>query len=200
MENTTITDKELIVNVKNKNCNDSLKTLIQRHSALCFDICKKYSSAMSKNGLNVEDVAQEKEFLIYKSVISYNPDKKTKFSTWLGNQVRYHCLNMMNKNNLIPTEDSQLDFFINKDNVFERYSVREQMDYINNLIKQIKDDRIQKVIKIRYFKNANKKTPWNKVALEIGVSTQTAINLHNKAMKILRNKMENRNIFATDKI
>jgi RNA polymerase sigma factor (sigma-70 family) len=177
-----------------------LKTLIQRHSALCFDICKKYSSAISKNGLRVEDVTEEKEFLIYKSAISFNPEKKTKFSTWLGNQVRYYCLNLMNKNNLIPTEDGQLDFFINKDVSYEPYSMEEKMDYINNIVDQIKDKRIQKIITLRYFNNPNKKTPWNKVAQEIGVSTQTAINLHNKAMGLLRTKMENKNIFAIDKI
>ena len=200
MENTTLTDKELIINVKDRNCNDSLKTLIYRHSALCFDICKKYSSAISKNGLRVEDVTEEKEFIIYKSAISFNPEKKTKFSTWLGNQVRYHCLNLMNKNNLVPTEDNQLDFYINKDVSYEKCSMSEKMEYIDNLIKQIKDKRIKEIIQIRYFETPNKKTPWNKVANKIGVSTQTAINLHNKAMKILRNKMENKNIFATDKI
>ena len=200
MENNTITDAELIIKVKQNNCNQSLKTLIQRHSALCFDICKKYSSAISKNGLRVEDVTEEKEFLIYKSAISFNPEKKTKFSTWLGNQVRYFCLNLMNKNNLIPTEDGQLDFFINKDVSYEPYSMEEKMDYINNIVDQIKDKRIQKIITLRYFNNPNKKTPWNKVAQEIGVSTQTAINLHNKAMGLLRTKMENKNIFAIDKI
>lgn len=200
MENTTTTDAELIIKVKESNCNQSLKTLIQRHSALCFDICKKYAAAISKNGLRVEDVTEEKEFLIYKSAISFNPEKKTKFSTWLGNQVRYYCLNMMNKNNLIPTEDGQLDFFINKDVSYEPYSIEEKMDYINNIVNQIKDKRIQKIITLRYFNNPNKKTPWNKVAQEIGVSTQTAINLHNKAMGLLRTKMENKNIFAVDKI
>jgi DNA-directed RNA polymerase specialized sigma subunit len=106
----------------------------------------------------------------------------------------------MNKNNLIPTEDGQLDFFINKDVSYEPYSMEEKMDYINNIVDQIKDKRIQKIITLRYFNNPNKKTPWNKVAQEIGVSTQTAINLHNKAMGLLRTKMENKNIFAIDKI
>ena len=200
MENTTITDQELVIKVRDSNCNTSLKTLIHRHSALCFDICKKYSNAISKNGLRVEDVTEEKEFIIYKSAMSFNPDKGAKFSTWLGNQVRYHCLNLMNKNNLVPTEDGQLDFFINKDVTYEPYSISEKVDYVNNLINQIKDKRVKKIIQIRYFENPNKKTPWNKVATEIGVSTQTAINLHNKAMKILRNKWENKNIYATDKI
>ena len=106
----------------------------------------------------------------------------------------------MNKNNLVLTEDPQLDYFINKDVDYEPYSMKEKMDYVDNLVNQIKDKRVAKIIRMRYFNNPSKKTPWNRVAAEIGVSTQTAINLHNKAIKILRNKMENKNLFAVDKI
>ena len=200
MENKTIPDNELTNNIKRHNCEESLKTLISRHSALCFDICKKYSPAMNSRGVNVNDITDEKEYLIYKSALSYDATKKTKFSTWLGNQMRYLCLNALNKNNLVPTEDVQLDFFINKDVDYPKEPVEEQMEFINNLINQIKDKRIKQIIKIRYFNNPNKKTPWSKVATKIGVSTQTAINLHNKAMKIIRRKMDNKNLYITDKI
>ena len=200
MENKTIPDKELTENIKQRDCEESLKVLIQRHSALCFDICKKYSPAMISRGVNVNDVTDEKEYLIYKSALSYDPSRKTKFSTWLGNQMRYLCLNSINKNNLMPTEEGQLDYFINKDIEYPKDSLEEQMEFIDNLVSQIKDKRIKEIIKIRYFSNPNKKTPWSKVAIEIGVSTQTAINLHNKALKIIRRKMENKNLFIIDKI
>ena len=200
MENKTIPDKELTENIKQRDCEESLKVLIQRHSALCFDICKKYSPAMISRGVNVNDVTDEKEYLIYKSALSYDPSRKTKFSTWLGNQMRYLCLNSINKNNLMPTEEGQLDYFINKDIEYPKDSLEEQMEFIDNLVSQIKDKRLKEIIKIRYFSNPNKKTPWSKVAIEIGVSTQTAINLHNKALKIIRRKMENKNLFIIDKI
>ena len=199
MENTTATDAELVSKIKNSNCEDSLKMLIARHSALCYDVCKKYTPAIINSGLHIEDVTSEKDYLIYKSAISFNPTKKTKFSTWLGNQMRYYCLNCMNKNNLMATEDSQIEYFMHKDlDDLPRESVEEQMDYVNNLLSQSSDKRIKKILEIRYFKNPNKKTPWNKVANEIGVSTQTAINLHNKAIKMLRGKMNNNNTFASD--
>ena len=196
----TTDDMQLIVNIKEDHCEDSLKALIQRHSPLCFDICKKYAPAMVNRGINTDDITDDKEFLIYKSALSFNPNKKAKFSTWLGNQVRYHCLNCMNKNRLIPTEDSQLDYFINKDVEYIKDPIEDQMAYVANIIRQIKDKRIGKVIQVRYFENPNKKTPWSKVADSVGVSTQTAINLHNKAMKMIRKKMKNKNLFSTDKI
>jgi hypothetical protein len=48
---------------------------------------------MIASGTHPEDISSDKDYLIYKSAVSYNPTKKIKFSTWLGNQVRYYCLN-----------------------------------------------------------------------------------------------------------
>tara|TARA_Y100001934_G_scaffold185954_1_gene219530 strand:- start:228 stop:824 length:597 start_codon:yes stop_codon:yes gene_type:complete len=194
------TDNELVTNVKRKNCEDSLKLLISRHSPLCFDVCKKYSKALIQRGIDVNDISGDKDYMIYKSVMSFDPTKKTKFSTWLGNQMRYHCLNSLNKNRLIPTEDSQMDFFMNRNVEYVKDSVEEQVDYVDNLVSQIKDSRVKKIFSLRYFGNPNKKTPWNKVAKEVGVSTQTAINLHTKAMNMIKRKMTNKNIYANDKI
>ena len=194
------TDTELIVKIKKTGCEQSLKTLITRHSPLCFDICKKYAPALTSKGIDVNDITNEKEYLIYKSILSYNPTKKTKFSTWLGNQMRYHCLNTLNKRRMIPTEDSQLDYFINKDCDCSKEAIDEQVEYVYFLVSQLKDKRIKKVLQVRYFDNPSKKTPWNKVALEVGVSTQTAINLHTKAMSLLRRKINNKNLYATDRI
>ena len=193
-------DFKLIENVKCKNCSESLGLLIQRHSALCYDVCRKYSHLFANNGVNYDDVVDEKEFLVYKSVMSYNPDKNTKFSTWLGNQVRYHCLNAINKNRLIPTDDEYIDYSINKDAPFEKEPIDETMDYIKNILNQTKDKRVKKIFHVRYFENPRKKAPWSKVAEKVGVSTQTAINLHNKTIKMLKFKMEKGSIYALDRI
>jgi DNA-directed RNA polymerase specialized sigma subunit len=51
---------------------------------------------------------------------------------------------------------------------------------------------------MRYSNNSSKKMPWNKIAKKLKISTQTAINIHNKALKLLKNKIESKNCF--DKI
>jgi DNA-directed RNA polymerase specialized sigma subunit len=51
---------------------------------------------------------------------------------------------------------------------------------------------------MRYLNNTNKKIPWNKIAKKLKISTQTAINIHNKAIKLLKTKVESKNSF--DKI
>tara|TARA_R100000808_G_C2150183_1_gene158830 strand:- start:1341 stop:1943 length:603 start_codon:yes stop_codon:yes gene_type:complete len=194
-------DNKLIKNVQCKNCSESLSLLIQRHAPLCFDVFRKYSHLFENNGVNYNDVSDEKEMLIYKSAMSFNPKKKAKFSTWLGNQARYHCLNAVNKNRLVPTDDEYLDFVINKEALDSHDgNMPEDIDYIKNILSQTKDKRIPRIFHIRYFQNPRKKTSWNKVAKEIGVSTQTVINLHNKTIKMLKFKMEKGSIFALDRI
>tara|TARA_Y100000310_G_C20687347_1_gene819951 strand:+ start:3188 stop:3640 length:453 start_codon:yes stop_codon:yes gene_type:complete len=146
------------------------------------------------------DVVSEKELLVYKSALSYNPEKKAKFSTWLGNQVRYHCLNCVNKNRLLPVDDEFLSHVIHKNQPDPEESLSEQVDYVINLLSQTKDNRVRKIFQIRYFSNPRKKTPWSSVAKKIGISTQTAINLHNKTIKMLNFKMRRGSIYAMDKI
>jgi RNA polymerase sigma factor (sigma-70 family) len=193
-------DISLVNKVKTEGCDASLRMLISRHTPLCYDICSKYSYLFARNGVNYDDVVSEKEFLVYKSALSYNPDKKTKFSTWLGNQVRYHCLNSVNKNRLLPMEDELLGHLINKDQPAFEESLDEQVDYVKNLLSQTRDTRVRRIFQVRYFDNPRKKTPWSSVAKKVGISTQTAINLHNKTIKMLNFKMMQGSIYAMDKI
>ena len=137
------------------------------------------------------------------SAMSYNPNKGSKFSTWLANQMRYFCLNTMNKNRLVATEDETMNAIVHADSLLSgagETSVEEKVDFIKNIIAQVKDRRVSKIFKIRYFNGNRKKTPWSNIAKEIGVSTQTAINLHNKAIKLIKTKMNTKEIAGMDKI
>ena len=67
-----------------------------------------------------------------------------------------------------------------KENIFE---------FTENILAQLKDKRIKKIFSLRYSKK-DKKPSWCVIADEIKVSTQTAINLHNRGIQILRKKMD----------
>jgi RNA polymerase sigma factor (sigma-70 family) len=188
-----IEDGALAKRVRAKKCNKSLKELIQRHSPLCYDIYKKYSPAMMASGVCIADIYGEKDYIVYKSAVSYDPTKKTKFSTWLGNQVRYYCLNLINNNKYVQVEDENLDFFVDQKTEEDKKEVSGEVDYIFNLLGQLQDKRIKKIFKLRYFDHDDKnKMPWVKVAEKLKVSTQTAINLHNKGAKIVCKKIKSK--------
>ena len=185
-----ISDAKLIQKIKKTDCETSLKTLIEKHSPLCINMCKKYEPALNATGVSVDDVIQEKDYLVYKSAMSYNPEKKVKFNTWLGNQVRYHCLNTINNNNnFIKVEDSVLDFL----SIEENKDCSNDIEYVFSLLSQLKDDRIKEIFSLRYFKSDKKKMPWVKIGKIMGISTQTAINLHKRGLKILNKKISSTN-------
>ena len=100
----------------------------------------KYAGGLIKNSVILNDILQQKEYVIYKSAMSYNPDKGSKFSTWLANQMRYFCLNSMNKNRLVATEDESKNnrhsnvVYPNQDTLNE-----EKVDFVKNIIAQVKD-------------------------------------------------------------
>ena len=186
------TDLELANNVKSRCCDRSLKELIERHSALCIDIYKKYTPALCASGVPYRDIYDDKDYLVYKSALTYNPNKKAKFSTWLGNQVRYHCLNTINKKNKLVRIESneELDYFAMQAEVLEEKKYDIEIEYIFLILSKLKDSRIKKVFTLRYFGSDKKRMPWAQIGKEMGVSTQTAINLHRRGIKMLNKKMK----------
>ena len=196
--NLILDDNTLVKNIQEKNDEEALKTLIDRHSALCNSLYKKYSNSMMNSGVHLQDIVDQKDYIVYKSAMSFDPCKNSKFSTWLYNQVRYQCLNCINENShYLTLETDKLNYLVEKYNLPEK-EYKNINDYIFNIIDSCSDQRVKKIFEMRYSNNSNKKMPWNKIAKKLKISTQTAINIHNKALKLLKNKIESKNCF--DKI
>ena len=102
---------------------------------------------------------------------------------------KYYC---MNKNNTtISMENESIKSIMEKNQVMNSTSLlnKDNCEYIFNLLDQLKDKRIVEIFKIRYF--SDKKTvSWSKIGRKLKISTQTVINLHNKTLKFLKNKLE----------
>lgn len=185
-------DLNLVEKIKQTNDEESLKFLIKKHDAMCFSLYKKYSNLINASGCALEDLSSQKDYIVYKSALSFDPNKKSKFSTWLYNQIRYQCLNVINQNkNLITMDTEKINFLLesnqmrNKDNTTE---IKNLNEYLFTILESFADDRILKVYKLRYF-SGKKVLPWSKIAKNLKISTQTAINLHKKGLKLLKTKI-----------
>lgn len=185
-------DLNLVEKIKQTNDEESLKFLIKKHDAMCFSLYKKYSNLINASGCALEDLSSQKDYIVYKSALSFDPNKKSKFSTWLYNQIRYQCLNVINQNkNLITMDTEKINFLLesnqmrNKDNTAE---IKNLNEYLFTILESFADDRILKVYKLRYF-SGKKVLPWSKIAKNLKISTQTAINLHKKGLKLLKTKI-----------
>jgi RNA polymerase sigma factor (sigma-70 family) len=183
-------DNQLINKVKKNNCNDSLKELVDRHSGMIFNMGKKYCPSCN---LDLNDLSDNKYWIIFNAIQSYNSEKGSKFSTWLGNQIRFFCLNHKNKNTkLIPTENDSLEFFLNdflkKENTSNK---KEVIDKIIDLFNQISDPNTKNAIYYRYFYNKERILNYAEIAEILKVTPQTVLNWHNKFIDFAKKKLTN---------
>lgn len=185
-------DIQLINKIKDSNDSEALKELELKHSGICHQMIKKYYHNLLNFGIDPEDVASEKLYIIYKSALNFDPNKNVKFSTWVGNQMRYHCLNCINgKNSDLNLDNENIKTIIEnqqKKNTITKENIKNQSDYVLEILNKIKDKRILEIYKKRYFENS-KPTSWSLIAQKMNLSTQTVINLHNKGKKLLKNKL-----------
>ncbi|MDB4665001.1 hypothetical protein OAE97_01490 [Verrucomicrobia bacterium] len=185
----------LLQKVIKDNCNDSFKNLSDLYSRFYYKIILKYSAPLYKAGMSKKDIEVEKDFILFKAIKSFNAEQKTKFSTWFCNYSRYHVLNLINyskKNRILEHED--IDEAANV-KVYTVDKKNDTLTYLLSLLSSLKDDRIRKVYEARYFSGGRKVATWDKVAEKVGVSTQTAINLHEKTKPLLRAKVSSDNFF-----
>lgn len=190
-------DAKLIRLVKVKNNNEAFIEICRRYENIFYKVCQKYATALTYAGINTQDIFDEKTFIIYHCVKTFNPEKGTKLSTWIGNYARYLCLNSISSRKFImPNADEDAMAHMEELQVTQNYLSRayspEDYTYIVNIIGQLRDKRVGEIFKYRYF--ADKKMIWSKIAKKMRMSTQTAINLHNKGIKILRKKVKSQNI------
>lgn len=191
-----LSDQDLINNIKNKNqINESLQALIDRHSGIYIEIVNSFLRSCNNDSLK-DDILKDKDLAIYDSAIKYNTEKGAKFSTFLGNEAKWACLNASNRNKkYLALNDSTFDLEDIK------YENQEHTDHFkqqvlaefNEHIKNHPDKRIQKIFSMRYSGN-KKLTPWRKISKEMKLSIQGCINIHNAALnsisKIIRSKHE----------
>lgn len=199
-------DEQLISNIKNNACNSSLTELINKHTGLCYDIYRKYLPSQELSGNLSINVENDKDFMIYKSAMSFDPSKKVKFCTWLGNQVRYQCLNLLrkkkSKSHVISLEEDKLEDMVARNDEYVYNSAcsnesKSLTEYVTSVVNQMKDSRVKKIFDLRYFSKTGKKTPWQKIGEDLGISAQTAINIHEKALVLIRKKVNSDNISDT---
>lgn len=187
-------DISLIERVKQDGDSQSLHLLIERHSGIYLDMV---NSVIPNNCdfLDKNDIIDEKDISIYKAVLNFDPEKNTKFSTYLGNETKWKCLNLFNRG--VKYKHLDIDSFKEDSNLieketFEELSSKETISKIFEIAKKHPDERIFKILNLRYeigFKN--KTMPWKDIAKKLNLSIQGCINIHNKFIEEIKKEIEN---------
>ena len=189
-------DFELVELVKSSKKPDKfLSELIERHSGIYLDIVNTYASNDSPL-IDKPELIKDKNYNIYQAVLKYDPTRGAKFSTYLGNETKWLCLNIYNKNKRHPTITTEtLDLF-HPDLGLYSESIKENIrkdlfDKIINLASRNPDKRVEKIFKMRYIiGKKNKVMPWKNIGNEMNLSIQGCINIHNAAIKSIQDSLE----------
>ena len=180
-----LSDLDLVKNIKKKvNVNESLQKLIDRHSGIYLDIVNSFLKNCNNSSVK-DDITNDKDFAIYNTALKFDETRGTKFSTFLGNEAKWMCLNANNKNKkFIELNDQSCDFDKIKDETevdnkhFEDLILKDFQEEIKNH----PDPRIKKIFEMRYSGN-KKLVPWRKISKKMNLSIQGCINIHNSALK-----------------
>ena len=186
-------DLTLIEKLQERKDEDSLLQLIERHSGIYHSMVNHFMSH-PQNALDKDQMVNEKDATIYSAAMNYDPNRKTKFSTHLANQTKWKCLNLLNKNKRMK------QFFIDEDeNHFEPscesfiadLTRGEVLSVFETCLKKEKDERVKKIVDVRYGRTDNKLTPWRVISEELEMSIQGCINIHNRFIEKVKRHIKN---------
>ena len=188
-------DLSLINKIKASNDQDCLISLIERHSGIYVYVVDQFTR--NPNSLIDRDtIMQEKDHTIFVAALNYNPDCKSKFSTYLANEAKWKCLNAISKakrRRETSFDDLKNDPSSGDDSCQQLIKV-ESFNFFKNMLEKEKDKRVKKIIDIRYNTTNNKLVPWRVVAKELDMSIQGCINIHNKFITKVKNELNKNHV------
>ena len=182
-------DKDLIKNLKRgRHVNESLSEIINRHSGIFITMVNAYTPQPMK-----QEIIGDKNYYIYQAALKYDDSRKTKFSTYLGSETRWMCLNNYNKSKRNTEVDLKpLENMIYHGDVSREVQFEDSVNEVLKITRGHPDKRVGEIFQLRYggYNKGNKLMPWSKVSKYVGLSVQGSINVHNQAIESIKNKLE----------
>lgn len=183
-----LTDEDLIKNIKATGCSESFSELSIRHSAICYEVFSKYSKVMIDLEYDKADIEADKDIIMFKSAKSFDETKGSKYPTWLYNQMKFFCLNYISKANKMPKQpDDKIEH--SEESFLVGLQVEERASKAMNRLKKMDDPRVFEVFKLRYFNSKPSGKRWKNIAENLGISNQTALNIHKRGLNFLRKNL-----------
>ena len=201
--NTPQSDVELVDQIQNgqENLEAALKQLIHRHSGIYVKMVNSYLPNNSEitTTQSKKEVLQDKDYRIYLAALKYDPNKGAKFSTHLGNETKWMCLNLFNKTKNRGKLEKQYKETVRlesngEDVISEEIEHEDLLDEIYKIAEVLSDNRVMEIFRLRYkVGEGNKVMAWDRIADYINLSIQGCINIHNKAIEQIKQKLKEQN-------
>lgn len=174
-------DLYLINQVKETGSSEAFREITQRHSGLYLQVLDN-SLPSEQFPLQKEDFRAEREFYIYDAVMKFEPSKGMKFSTYLGQTIKWKCLTLRHRGNDKDTCSLEPLSSYMEEQEYLPPQRKEQIEKIFQYAENFPDETVRNVVLARY--NDGRKTlSWKKVADKVGISSREANLAYQKFVK-----------------
>lgn len=193
-------DLALINNIKenNSSADYSVNKLLDKYGAF-------YTATVSGHcSEHFSDIINDKYFVLYNSVKSFDPSKDVSFLTWFGSQTYYYCLNYKNSlsknqyNNTVqyvetPEQDDKLSISASNElnsHATITYSGSEKtstiIDDSLHILKENLNERAATIFKYKVIEGYK----WREISSKVGLSTTQCNNIYNASLECLKNNLD----------
>lgn len=192
-----MSDGDLIEAMKiRSNSGEYLMELVSRHSGIYLTMVNNYTPPEnSSQKSHKSELISDKDYYIYQAALKYDESRKTKFSTYLGNETRWMCLNLYNKEKKRKIADMDLSTppakeLPSEEDAEETISREDFLKKVMKIVNNDPDSRIAKIFSMRYLEGDNNKlTPWKNIGANLELSIQGCINIHDKAISKIKKEL-----------
>lgn len=173
-------DFSLVMQVKETGDSAAMSQLIAQHSGVFINVLER-SLPTDSFSTQKQDFLAEKNWHMYDAVMKYKPESSMKFSTYLGQTIKWKCLTLKNRG---PDKDT---VFIDSlevppaENEPQDCSDKEKIETIFQYAENYHNPLARKIVNLRY--NSNEKLSWKQLAKKLDISVSWATLVHGEFIK-----------------
>ena len=175
-------DAELALKVKETGDNEAMKKILDPHSGVYL---MKIERSLPDCFPEKQQMIEDRLYKMWEYTRDFDPNKNMKLSTYIGQRAMWECLNIFNRSRQTEELDNTLEFSYEQE--FENLN-QEMLAEIFLLAENYGDSRARKILELRF--NSQKPMPWKKIAANLGLNTNTVINIHKKFLSAAKRNLK----------
>ena len=167
-------DAELALKVKETGDNDAMMSILDSHTGIYL---QKVDRCLPDSWPEKREMIEDRQYKIFEYVQAYNPEKKMKLSTYIGQRAMWECRNIYNRTKKTEELEEGIDCSYEQcydDHTFEIYKE------LNILAADFPDERARFIVDART--NDEPKT-WKQIATDLGTNITTARKIYASFLK-----------------
>lgn len=175
-----IDDSYLVNKVKTTGDSEAMSQLINNHTGVFLQVLDR-SLPSDMFATQKEDFKNERAWHMYDAVMKYKPESSMKFSTYLGQTIKWKCLTLRNRG-----QDKDTVFIDSLDTPPaekepEDHSNKFKIEQIFQYAENYPNELAREIVKLRY--NSGTKIGWKQVAKKLDISVSWATLIHSQFIK-----------------